>query len=156
MKPVGYVRTDISEEELRRRRKAIISEIHVDKDFVNGLEGIEEYSHLFVIFWMHKVPREERTRLKIHPRGREDLPLVGIFATRGRNRPNPIGLAVVELLERKNERLKVRALDAIDGTPVLDIKPYDYIDVIKEIRVPKWWLELHRDLGDEYGESRKV
>ncbi|MEM4297116.1 MAG: tRNA (N6-threonylcarbamoyladenosine(37)-N6)-methyltransferase TrmO [Nitrososphaerota archaeon] len=145
MKPIGYVKTEAGEEELRRRRKDIVSEIYIDEEFVEGLEGIEEYSHLFVIFWMHKVPKEEK-KLKVHPRGREDLPLVGIFATRGRSRPNPIGLAVVELLERDRERLKVRALDAIDGTPVLDIKPYDYIDVMKEVRVPRWWLEIHKEL----------
>lgn len=91
---------------------------------------------------MHKVSLKETRVFKLHPRGRTDLEKVGVFATRNRNRPNPIGLAVVEILERRGNSLKVRALDALDGTPVLDIKPYDPIDVKNDIRVPAWWHKL--------------
>jgi len=91
---------------------------------------------------MHKVPLKDTGKLKIHPRGRIDLEKVGVFATRTRSRPNRIGLAVVKLLERRGNSLKVQALDALDGTPVLDIKPYDPIDAQKNIRVPKWWYTI--------------
>ena len=90
---------------------------------------------------MHRVNIQEY-RAKIHPRGRKELPLTGVLATRGRNHPNPLGLAVVELLERNANRLKVRRLDAFNGTPIIDIKPYDPYDVFPDIRVPDWWHRL--------------
>lgn len=138
-RPIGKVRCDFTEEEIKRKRRSIVSEVIIDPEYGEALDGVEYYSHLFVIFYLHKVPLKETSALKVHPRGRTDLEKVGVFATRSRNRPNRIGLAVVELLERRGNSLKVRALDALDGTPVLDIKPYDPIDVQKGVRVPKWW-----------------
>lgn len=138
-RPIGRVRCKFSEEELRTKRGSIVSEVIIDPLYVQALDGVESYSHLFVIFYMHKVPLREARHLKVHPRGRVDVEKVGVFATRNRNRPNPIGLAVVELLERRGNSLKVQGLDALDGTPVLDIKPYDPIDVQKRVRVPRWW-----------------
>lgn len=142
MRPIGRVRCDFSEEEIKTKRSSIVSKVIIDTPYVKALDDIESYSHLFVIFYMHKVPLHETRALKVHPRGRTDLEKVGVFATRSRNRPNRIGLAVVELLERRGNSLKVRALDALDGTPVLDIKPYDPIDVKKRVHVPKWWYNI--------------
>jgi tRNA-Thr(GGU) m(6)t(6)A37 methyltransferase TsaA len=143
VRPIGYVRTDVPDEEIRHRRREIRAEIVLDEDLAPALDGIEDFSHLFVLFWLHRVPPEETQRRKVHPRGRTDLPLVGVLATRGRSRPNPIGLAVVELLGRSGSVLQVRGLDAYDGTPVLDIKPYDSYDVVPHPRVPAWWVQLH-------------
>lgn len=140
-RPIGRVRCNFSEEELKTKRSSIVSEIIIDPKYATALDGLESYSHLFVIFYMHKVPLKE-TALKVRPRGRTDVEKVGVFATRSRNRPNPIGLAVVKLLEKRGNSLRVRALDALDGTPVLDIKPYDLIDVQKNVRVPKWWYTI--------------
>lgn len=139
LKPIGRVRCNFSEEEIKKKRNSIVSEVIIDPRYEEALEGVESYSHLFVIFYLHKVSLQETRVLKVHPRGRMDLEKVGVFATRNRNRPNRIGLAAVELLERRGNTLKVRALDALNGTPVLDIKPYDFIDVQKGVRVPKWW-----------------
>ncbi|UCE96593.1 MAG: SAM-dependent methyltransferase, partial [Candidatus Bathyarchaeota archaeon] len=75
---------------------------------------------------------------KIHPRGRKDFPLMGIFATRTPNRPNPIGLTLVELLKRDVNVVWVRGLDAFDGSPVLDIKPFDNWDTAANFKVPEW------------------
>ncbi len=141
-RPIGKVRCDFSEEEIRKKRNILISEIIIHPRYAKALDGIESYSHLFVIFYMHKVSLKETRVFKVHPRGRTDLEKVGVFATRNRNRPNPIGLAVVVILERRGYSLNVRALDALDGTPVLDIKPYDPIDVKNDIRVPAWWHKL--------------
>ena len=141
-KPIGRVRCDFSEKEIRTKRSSIVSEVIIYPPYVTALDGVESYSHLFVIFYMHKVPLQETGALKVHPRGRTDLEKVGVFATRNRNRPNRIGLAVVKLLERRGNSLKVQALDALDDTPVLDIKPYDPIDVQKRVRVPKWWHRI--------------
>jgi tRNA-Thr(GGU) m(6)t(6)A37 methyltransferase TsaA len=96
---------------------------------------------LFVVFYLHQVSAKEKRTLKVHPRGRIDLPLLGIFATRTASRPHPIGLTLVELLEREKNSLVVRGLDAFDGTPVLDLKPADSLDMSRNLRVPKW-LEL--------------
>jgi tRNA (Thr-GGU) A37 N-methylase len=80
--------------------------------------------------------------------GRKDLPLVGIFATCSPARPNPLCAIVVRLLERNGNRLKVEGLDAIDGSPVIDIKPYNpsYYDA-GEVRIPPWLEQIHRDLA---------
>ncbi|MGH9921944.1 MAG: tRNA (N6-threonylcarbamoyladenosine(37)-N6)-methyltransferase TrmO [Nitrososphaerales archaeon] len=142
LRPIGKVRCKFSEAEIKRKRSSIVSEVIIDKRYSRALDGIESYSHLFIIFSLHKVPTNETNVLKIHPRGRSDIKKVGVFATRSRSHPNKIGLAVVKLLKKSGNSLKVQALDAIDGTPILDIKPYDHIDVQKRIRVPAWWRKL--------------
>jgi tRNA-Thr(GGU) m(6)t(6)A37 methyltransferase TsaA len=141
-KPIGRVRCDFSEQEIKTKRSSIVSEVIIDPPYEEALDGVESYSHLFVIFYLHKVPLKETSALRVHPRGRADLEKVGVFATRSRNRPNRVGLAVVELLERQGNSLKVRGLDALDGSPVLDIKPYDFIDVKKGVHVPRWWHKI--------------
>jgi len=138
MTPIGHVHTRVANDKIARQRQQMESEIIVLPEFSPTLDGIEEYSHLFVLFWMDRInPADFKPRL--HPRGRDDLPLSGVLATRARHHPNPIGLAVVELLQRQQNRLRVRRLDAYDGTPVLDIKPYDDYDIFTDIRVPDWW-----------------
>jgi tRNA-Thr(GGU) m(6)t(6)A37 methyltransferase TsaA len=140
--PVGYVQTAVSDEEIRFRRRDVVANVVVNPGLTEALEGIEGYSHLFIIFWMHRVEPATPVTLKVHPRGRTDLPPVGLFATRTPHRPNPIGLAVVELLGRRQNVLTVRGLDAFNGTPVLDIKPYDFYDRVESVRVPDWWLRM--------------
>jgi tRNA (adenine37-N6)-methyltransferase len=83
--------------------------------------------------------------LKIHPRGRTDMPLVGLYATRTNLRPNQIGLTVVELLKVEGSTLTVRGLDAYDGSPVLDVKPYDSWDSKPDARVPEWRNKLEEE-----------
>ena len=121
LKPIGFVKTEASREEVKDRRT--VSEIVLREDLLEALDGIEDFSHLFIIFWMHEVTYDERRTMKVHPRGRADVPLLGVFATRTAHRPNPIGLTLVELLEVKGNVLKVKGLDAFDSAPVLDIKP---------------------------------
>jgi tRNA-Thr(GGU) m(6)t(6)A37 methyltransferase TsaA len=140
LKPIGVVRTEATEIDFKERKQEVLSEVVLNRKYANGLTRIEGYSHVFVLFWLHKVPESERKELLTHPRRREDLPKVGIFSTRQRNHPNPVGLTVVELMQHRSNVLKVKGLDAIDGTPVLDIKPYDYHDAPEGIRVPDWWL----------------
>ena len=142
LRAIGKVRCRFSEDEIKRNRGRIISEIIIDRRYAKALDGIESYSHLFVIFFLHKVPFRETRTLEIHPRGRTDIEKVGVLATRSRSHPNRIGLAVVKLLKKRGNCLKVQALDALNGTPVLDIKPYDPIDVQKQIHVPDWWYKL--------------
>lgn len=135
--PIGYVRCEVPDDAIARQRRTLRATVEVLPQYAAGLDGIEAYSHLIVVFWMHRAtPSRE---LHCHPRGDQALEPVGVFAARGRNHPNPLGLAVVELLERRDNRLEVRKLDAFDGTPVIDIKPYDHYDVVHDPRVPEWF-----------------
>ena len=93
-----------------------------------------------MLFWMHKNVGPIPT--KVHPQGRDDLPLTGIFATRAPHRPNSIGMTIVKLLERDGNSLRVLGLDAIDGSPVIDIKPYLPKDCITEARQADWVSKL--------------
>lgn len=143
LKQIGFVKTGAVGKEVKDRSN--VSKIVLHKDLTEALDGIEDFSHLFVIFWMHKISKEDRRAMKVHPRGRRDLPLLGVFATRTPYRPNPIGLTLVELLEVEDNVVTVRGLDAFDGTPVLDIKPFDYWDMVEEARVPRWWRRLEKE-----------
>lgn len=147
MKTIGRVRTQASEEDIKRGRSSIVSKIVIDRRYVDGLRGLDGYSHIYVIYWMHR-RAGRRAELLVRPRGRADLPEVGVFATRSPSRPNPIALTVVELLKIDGNVLKVRGLDALDMSPVLDIKPYDYYDVIQGIRVPGWFERIWAERRD--------
>ncbi len=140
MYSIGYVKTDSAGDEVKDKTR--ISEVIVNPELEAALDGISEYSHLYVLFWMNEIPQDKRMMLRVHPRGRMDLPLMGAFAVRTNLRPNPIGLTVVELLGVKGNILTVRGLDAFNATPVLDIKPYDPWDVASQLRVPNWWKKL--------------
>ena len=140
---IGFVRTEAVGDEVKDKSR--LSQIILRGEFAEALDGINEFSHLFVLFWLHEISDEQRKTLKVHPRGRKDLPLLGIFATRTNLRPNPVGLTLVELVKVEGNVLTVRGLDAFDGTPVLDIKPFDFWDMAKDARVPSWWTELEKE-----------
>jgi len=145
---IGFVRRKVKEEDVKD--KSLVCSIIVKKGYEKALDGVEDFSHIYVIFWMYKIGDAERRTLKTHPRGRMDLPLLGVFATRSPLRPNPIGLTIVELLGRKGNVLTVRGLDAFDGTPVIDVKPYNHWDKIEDVKVPKWWLKLEKEKEGGY------
>ncbi len=138
-RPIGIVETSVADGDVARQRRTMVSEIHVFEEFADGLMGIESYSHIIVMFWMHRVERSSNQT--VYPRGDTNLPLTGVLASRGRGHPNPIGLAVAELIKRDAHRLTVRRMDAYHGTPIIDIKPYDRYDVVTDIKVPQWFDE---------------
>ena len=108
--------------------------------------GLAEFSHVEVVFVFDRVADDAITRGARHPRGRTDWPAVGILAQRAKGRPNRIGVTVCELLAVAGPTLRVRGLDAIDGTPVLDVKPYLSAFAPRgEVRQPAWVEELMRD-----------
>lgn len=146
LQSIATVRSPFTKDGARMSRRDIVAQIVLRDDLAAGLTGIEEWSHLIVLFWMDR-PAGKPHRLTTHPRHRADLPEVGVFSARGRERPNPIGLAVVELLERNANVLTVKALDAYDGSPVLDIKPYDSYDVVADLRAPAWWTTISPQSG---------
>jgi tRNA-Thr(GGU) m(6)t(6)A37 methyltransferase TsaA len=121
-----------------------MSRIVVAPRYARALDGIEAFSHLAIIFWLDRVRHSERSVMKVHPRKDSLLPLTGVFATRSPARPNPLGLTTVRLLKREGNVLTVKALDAIDGTPVLDIKPFVPDDIAaSDITLPEWLKDRH-------------
>jgi tRNA-Thr(GGU) m(6)t(6)A37 methyltransferase TsaA len=143
LSPIGFVRTQAIGDEVKD--KLHLSEIFLDCELTPALEGIADFSHVFILFWLHKISSKQRKTLKVHPRGRRDLPLLGVFATRTNLRPNPIGLTLCELVKAEGNVLTVRGLDAFDGTPVLDVKPYDTWDCAPNARMPEWWKKLEAE-----------
>ena len=138
LKPIGVVRNEIKETG-KKDWNTVVSEIIFDPSWQKALSHIEEFSHLIIIYWMHRVLPEQRQITEVHPGGRQDLPLVGVFASRSPMRPNPLGVTTVKLIGRDGNILKVSGLDAIDGTPVLDIKPYiPSYDSPAEAKTPDW------------------
>lgn len=137
--PIGFVRNSIVEPVRRDDWETVISEIVLHEDLQEALNRIEDFSHIIVIYWMHKIGRSQRKTTKVHPRGNQSAPLVGVFASRSPARPNPVGIRTVRLLERQANVLKVSGLDAINGTPVLDIKPYIHgLNSINDAKTPGW------------------
>ncbi|MBZ0203328.1 MAG: SAM-dependent methyltransferase [Ignavibacteria bacterium] len=144
--PIAYVknsRTEISDDFWG----SITSEITLTDDFSEkALKGIEDFSHLEIVFYFDRLDNSKIEKGTRHPRGNTNWPDTGVFVQRGKNRPNKLGLTVCELIKKEGKTLFVKNLDAIDGTPVLDIKP-----VIKEylpegeIRQPAWTVELMKD-----------
>jgi tRNA-Thr(GGU) m(6)t(6)A37 methyltransferase TsaA len=141
--PIGVVRTACVGDEVKDKTR--ISQIIIRDELAEALEGIDGFSHLFVLFWLHEISDGKRKTLEVYPRGRRDLPLLGVFATRTMFRPNPIGLTLVELVKVEGNVLTVRGLDAFDGTPVLDVKPFDSWDMVKDAKVPGWWTKLESE-----------
>ena len=123
----------------------IFSEIVLEPEYVPGLVGLLDFSHLLVLTILHKADYIPEEHLIRRPQEREDMPLIGIFAQRARHRPNRIGITAVELVEVKENCIKVRGLDVIDGTPVIDIKPYVPLYDKKEATVPNWMDLIMKD-----------
>lgn len=144
LNPIGCVRTQAVGDEVKD--KLHLSKIFLECELTDALEGISGFSHLFILFWLDKITAKQRKTLKVHPRGRKDMPLLGVLATRTNLRPNPIGLTVCELVKVESNVLTVRGLDAYDGTPVLDVKPYDSWDCKKNARMPEWWINLQKEI----------
>ena len=126
---------------------SIISEIVLVDDIPDhALDGIDSFSHLEIIFVFDRVRKEDIVHGSSHPRGMENYPRVGIFAQRKKDRPNLIGSTIVELISREGRSVLVRRLDAIDGTPVIDIKPV-MLEFLPEgeIKQPEWSVDLMKD-----------
>src|SRR5271154_2679126 len=147
MKPIGRVRSARGEP-VDDDWDAVASRIELDpaQFGADATAGLGDFSHIEVIYHFDRVPVDEIRTGARHPRGRADWPKVGIFAQRGKGRPNRIGVCVCRLERADGLTLHVRGLDAIDMTPVLDIKP-----VMKgflprgEFREPDWAAEIMRE-----------
>jgi tRNA-Thr(GGU) m(6)t(6)A37 methyltransferase TsaA len=138
MRPVGFVRAPFKETSQIPKGRGAKHEaegfVEVEPEFEAGLADIEGFSHLYVVWVFHESEGFELTGTPP-----TDTRPHGVFATRSPRRPNPLGLTVVRLLGREGRRLRVRGLDMLDGTPVLDLKPY--LSNVPEGELKRGWLE---------------
>ena len=138
MRSIGFVRRCAPQE--NERDRSLVARVVLDPALAPALDGIEGWSHLYVIFWLDRVQRAPE--LALH-HAESDL---GVLAARSPIHPNFIGLTLVELVKREANVLWVRGLDAYDGTPVLDIKPYpdweQELQVVTDFRVPEWLTRI--------------
>jgi tRNA-Thr(GGU) m(6)t(6)A37 methyltransferase TsaA len=139
LRPIGHVKSRIKEPTPDGWGE-VESHVILRPELEPMLLNLGDYSHIIVVFWPHLVPDDIRgSQPQLHPRDDPQYPLMGVFATRSQTRPNPVLVTPVRLLGIKANVLRVRGLDAIDGTPVLDIKPYfPFFDRIEDARVPEW------------------
>ena len=143
--PIGYVESPRQEVQ-DDRWGDVISVIHLDDNILtpDATIGLDAFSHVDIIFYMNQVNDEKIQTGARHPRNDKNLPKVGILAQRGKNRINKIGLSCAEIIKVENMQITVRALDAINGTPVLDIKPYTHYFTpdIHNVREPEWLTKV--------------
>ena len=157
--PIGVVRNNYNEasltvqdqdlkldrEVLTRTKtgKGSVSEVIINEEYKECLDGIEGFSHIMVLYWADRITGEGRHVTRVHPAGKKEYPMVGVFATRGPARPNPICATTVELLGREGNTLKVKNLDALDGTPIVDIKfHHPSYDAPRDVKWPDWMCRL--------------
>lgn len=139
VRPVGVVRNQQKEIGPGSDSSGVTSRIEIDPALDGILDGIEGFSHLLVLWWPHQKSPGREMPIRVHPMGRQDLPERGVFATRSPLRPNCILATVVKLVAHRGHLLEVTGLDAIDGSPVLDIKPLTPRDCPdEELKVPEW------------------
>ena len=122
IEPIGIIRSELATREaapLQGYEGAPEAWLELTAPMADGLLGITAGEELIVLTWFHRARRDV---LQVHPRGRREAPLTGVFATRSPDRPNPIGLHRVTVLEVMDRRLRIAPMEAIDGTPVVDIK----------------------------------
>ena len=144
LEPVAFVRggrTEAADDHWGGVRAAI--EIDPRRFTPEALQGLESFSHLVVVYQFHGVAEAEVELKARHPRNNAAWPAMGIFAQRGRGRPNRIGVSVCRIVRVDGLRIEVEGLDAIDGSPVLDIKPYMRgFEARGEVREPEWAREI--------------
>lgn len=145
MKPIGRVVSPV-QEMVDENWGGVVSKVLLLPEYAGGLDGLDGFSHVMVATYLDQARYEPVRHLKRRPRGLESMPLLGIFAQRAKHRPNPIGITTVKLIRTATDHIEVQGLDAVDGTPVLDIKPYfPMCDRIENPRTPDWVAELMKD-----------
>ena len=137
MKPIGRVENTVSEKKDTAWGENV-SSITLEEQYAGGLSGLEQFSHAIILYYLDQAQYMKEKHLQRRPQNREDMPKVGIFSQRAKDRPNHIGMTSVEIVSVSDRTLTVKGLDAVNGTPVLDIKPYYPVYDRKEAVVPEW------------------
>jgi tRNA-Thr(GGU) m(6)t(6)A37 methyltransferase TsaA len=148
-KAIGQVKNQTSEADIHGESEDVEAELEIFPEFEAALEGIDGYSHLFVLGYFHNLRPNQIGPLQVKPRRLvnrgfklEELPVLGVFALDSPTRPNPIGLTLVRLVSRQGRHLKVRGIDFFDGTPILDIKGYRPEYRAEQFELPEWYKKL--------------
>ena len=144
LRPIGHVQGGriVAEDDDWGASRAVI-ELDAERFAPAAFQGLDAFSHVEVVFVFDQVAEADVTLGARHPRGRTDWPAVGIFAQRGRNRPNRLGVSTCRLVSVHGLRLQVQGLDAVHGTPVLDVKPVMRGFLPRgEVREPGWATEI--------------
>jgi tRNA-Thr(GGU) m(6)t(6)A37 methyltransferase TsaA len=144
VRPIGQVESSV-EETVDENWGSVISKIVLLPEYAEGLDGLDGFSHAIVVTYLHKAKYDRERHLKRRPRGLAPMPLVGIFSQRAKDRPNPIGITAVKIVGVGGDYVEVQGLDAVHGTPVLDIKPYyPQYDRVENARTPEWVDDIMR------------
>jgi len=148
------VHTSASPDEIRSQKAGVESTVEIYPQFEPGLKGLDGFSHIFVLGYFHALRPEQIGPLQVKPKRLvryglklDELPTVGVFALDSPTRPNAIGLSLVRLISRERNRLRVSGLDFFDGTPVLDVKPYEEGYRSEAFDVPEWHSRLRKLAG---------
>jgi tRNA (adenine37-N6)-methyltransferase len=137
-RPIGIVRNPVREARLHGWEE-VRSDIILREDLTDALDDLDGFSHVIVVFHLDRIPEEERRPLKVPLAGEGEQPSVGPLATRMPLRPNPIGVSVARVVRRRKNVLRVTGLDALNGSPVLDLKPYlPPFDAVSDASIPAW------------------
>ncbi|MBN1850590.1 MAG: SAM-dependent methyltransferase [Deltaproteobacteria bacterium] len=167
IRPVGYVRSEIKAPSLRAKGedieldkelqqiaieakaiRSLVSELVIRPDLEGILDGLDDFSHALVLYWPHLLPSHGRSLTKVHPMGQKAFPLVGVFSTCSPARPNPILVTAVKILEKKGNILKVQGLEAVDQSPIIDIKPCTKTYCLAEdIKLSDWMDQIEKALS---------
>lgn len=150
LRPIGYVKNGVKEAR-PEGWEDVVSRVIIRPELEDSLLGLDGWSHVVVVFWPHLVPPEVRgSKHRLHPRDDPENPLQGVLATRSQIRFNPLLTTAVRLLSVKGNVLRVKGLDALDGTPVLDVKPYiAFFDSVPDATAPDWVTREQAESTDE-------
>ena len=164
IKPVGFVRSELKTPSLKAGEgdielkkglqqtaieakyiRSLVSELVINPELKGILDGLEEFSHALVLYWPHLLPPHGRSLTKVHPIGHKRFPLVGVFSTCSPARPNPVLVTTVRIIEKRTNILKVKGLEAVDGSPIIDIKPYTMAYCFAEgVKVSEWMEQIQQ------------
>ncbi|MBW2143633.1 MAG: tRNA (N6-threonylcarbamoyladenosine(37)-N6)-methyltransferase TrmO [Deltaproteobacteria bacterium] len=136
---IGVVRNELKEPKRGPDVQKIVTEIELDASLSDALDYLDEFSHIMLLYWARKGESQELKTLRIRPHNDPEAPMAGIFATFTPDRPNPVGVSIARIVERNGNILKVSGLGIVDGTSVIDIKPYiPRVFSIPDAKVASW------------------
>lgn len=149
LRAIGVVHTAVSDDKIREGNWEFESTVEIFEEYQDGLDGIDGFSHIFVLGYLNKLRPDQIGALRVRPRRLlkkgltlDELPVLGVFALSSPTRPNPIGLSLVQVQRRNGRHILVRGLDYFDGTPIIDIKPYHEGYRADTFSVPDWYSRL--------------
>ncbi|MCX8187748.1 MAG: tRNA (N6-threonylcarbamoyladenosine(37)-N6)-methyltransferase TrmO [Nitrososphaeria archaeon] len=155
VKPIGYVHTSYDDAEVSQSwPRGVSGYIEILPEYIDGISGLEGFSHILILAWMHKVSEEKRRVLRVRYKrllqagiSPEELPEVGVFASDSPHRPNPIAITTARIIKIEKNMIYVDGIDLYNGTPVLDLRAYMPHHSLREFSIPDWYQHLLEKSG---------